>query len=237
MTSAYLYLRVSTDDKGQNPENQEHSCRELAAANGFEVIEVFTEEKSAWQSYNRPVFDAMLDKAKRDGVKIIIVWDYDRVYRDRKKLLELVGTYKKLYGIKIYSVRQRFMEDLLKLDGTIGELVYDVMLNFFGWIAEEESRKKSERVKLAVTTKYGKTVSKAGKKWGRPSLSDYYKKQITDMKAGGKTTAGIARELKMSETTIRKYLKSTENTKAQNEGITSKNKGDINEPISVGGGV
>jgi DNA invertase Pin-like site-specific DNA recombinase len=206
----FLYLRVSTDDKGQDPENQEQGCRELAAQlfPGAEV-KVFMEEKSAWQSYNRPVFDELLTEARNSGVKAIVVWDYDRVYRDRKKLLELVGTYKKLYGIKIYSVRQRFMEDLLKLDGTIGELVYDVMLNFFGWIAEEESRKKSERVKLAVTKKYGATMSKNGKRWGRPKLSDYYRKQIVEMRAEGQSISAIARALGKAENTIRKYIKET----------------------------
>lgn len=163
-------------------------------------VEVFTEEKSAWQSYNRPVFDSMLDRAKREGVKAIVVWDYDRVYRDRKKLLELVGTYRKLYGIKIYSVRQKFMEDLLKMDGTIGELMYDVMLNFYGWIAQEESDKKSMRVKEAY-------ARKKGKNWGRPKLSDYYIQQIKEKVGAGVPILKIARELKMSKNTVKKYLR------------------------------
>lgn len=206
MTDVYVYLRVSTDDKGQDPKNQEVSCLKLI--DDLELGDnpvLFIEERSAWQSYRRPVFERMLKQARDNNVKNIVCWDYDRIYRDRKKLLELVGTYKKFHGIRIYSYRQKFMEDLLRMDGSIGELMYDVMLNFFGWIAEEESRKKSERVKEAYKRKKSRSAGKVN--WGRPSISDYQLKRLKELRGEGKSYREIAEDMQIKKSTVAKYCK------------------------------
>jgi len=62
--------------------------------------------------------------------------------------------------------------------------MFDLMLQIMGWLAEEESIKKSERVKLAIrkTDKYGnriKAISINGKKWGRKEIKN--KQMINDI--------------------------------------------------------
>ena len=48
--------------------------------------------------------------------------------------------------------------------------MHDLMLNIMGWIAQDESDKKSQRVKAAIRIEDGVTKSYKGNKWGRKSL-------------------------------------------------------------------
>jgi hypothetical protein len=52
------------------------------------------------------------------------------------------------------------------------------MINIYGHIAEDESNKKSSRVKIAVRRETGKTLSYKGNKWGRKELGDDIKQAI-----------------------------------------------------------
>jgi DNA invertase Pin-like site-specific DNA recombinase len=55
-------------------------------------------------------------------------------------------------------------------------------LDFLGWVAEDESTKKSGRVKAAVRKSEGKpTMSYKGNKWGRKSLSTQKKNIILEL--------------------------------------------------------
>jgi len=57
----------------------------------------------------------------------------------------------------------------------------DLMLNLLGWMAEDESKKKSERVKASIRFKDGKTLSYKGNKWGRKSLPLQAKNKIISL--------------------------------------------------------
>jgi len=65
--------------------------------------------------------------------------------------------------------------------------MHELMLNLMGWLAEDESKKKSERIKLSIRRVVGKpTKSYKGKKWGRRKLSSPEKKIIQAYKEGKK---------------------------------------------------
>jgi len=59
--------------------------------------------------------------------------------------------------------------------------MFNLMLSIMGWLAEEESNKKSERVKAVRTEQEGQTFSKYGKKWGRKSIDN--KRLIEEIKS------------------------------------------------------
>ena len=62
-------------------------------------------------------------------------------------------------------------------------VLWDFMIQQAGETAEEESKKKSERVKLAVVRKEGKeTKSYKGNKWGRKSISTQAINKIIKLK-------------------------------------------------------
>ena len=155
-----VYLRVSTEE--QEPENQRGECLELVRLKGFPEPEVFLERASAWnQSHARPVFESLLRRAKEGEFSHIVVWDFDRLYRNRVKCVELVRGFNAL-GIGIHSVRQSYLDDVQKIPAPFNDWVYDLLIKVIAWIAEEESNKRSDRVKIAF--------KKKPEGWGRPEV-------------------------------------------------------------------
>ena len=80
------------------------------------------------------------------------------------------------------------------------------MLQIMGWLAEEESSKKSERVKAAVRHKQGKTLSYRGNKWGRKSLSKQKVRKILNLQSNNKSMRAIALELGISLGSVHKTI-------------------------------
>ena len=207
MSKAFIYLRVSTDDKGQDPELQLKDCLNLV---GDLEYEVFQEKVSAWRVKDRPIFDTMVKRSISEKVGVIVVWDLDRLYRNRLKMVSFVKEMSKA-NIKVKSTRQKWLENLHQIPYPWNEIVFDLVINIIGWMAEEESLKKSERVKLAVTTKHGRTVSKNGNKWGRPGVSQYTKAKIRELRATDLSYRAIAEEMNIKKSTVAKYSKEVKN--------------------------
>ncbi len=190
-----IYIRTSTEE--QEPKNQIAECERLAESLNIKDIEIIEEQKSAYKDEKkRTEFNKILDDIKKGRVSNIICWDLDRLYRNRKKLLEFFQICK-LYSTKIYSCRQQFINEMQNLKLPTGfEFIKDMMtdnfLQFLGWIAEEESSKKSERVKLAVRRGNGKTKSYKGNKWGRRTLSKKTIKEVLELSSQGLKIREIA---------------------------------------------
>jgi len=69
----------------------------------------------------------------------------------------------------------------------------DLTLNLLGWMAEDESKKKSDRIKQAVIKIPGKeTKSYKGNRWGRKGISDKVKQEILEAKKNGMSIREIA---------------------------------------------
>ena len=71
--------------------------------------------------------------------------------------------------------------------------IWDFMIQQAGEQAEEESKKKSDRVKLAVRKESGTTKSYKGNKWGRKLLK--VDKEIIELREKGKTMREICNEV------------------------------------------
>lgn len=200
MKPTIIYLRTSTEE--QNPENQLKDCKALAERLGLSDYEPLPEKKSAFKdNVEREVFNSIKQSIQEGKIKNLIVWDLDRLYRNRVKLLEFL-TLCKAYNVKVYSFRQEFLNvfDNLELPQGfefLAEMYRNNFLQFLGWIAEEESRKKSERVKLAVRREEGqKTKSYKGNKWGRKSIqTERLKQDILKLKEQGLTLREIAKQV------------------------------------------
>ena len=168
MGKTIIYLRTSTED--QNPENQKKDCVNLAEKLNLEYYESFSEKKSAFKdSVKRDVFENIKKLIEKGKIENLIVWDLDRIYRNRKKLVSFF-TLCKNYNCKIYSFRQEWLESLNNIQEPFNEIIYNLMLQVMGWLAEDESIKKSKRIKIAVRKKNGITKSYRGNKWGRKTI-------------------------------------------------------------------
>jgi DNA invertase Pin-like site-specific DNA recombinase len=161
-----VYIRTSTED--QEPENQ---IREIETISGNNYS-LFQDKQSAWKDdKERHEFERLRTKIKEHQIEDLYVWDWDRLFRNRKKLKEFFQ-FCSIYKCHIHSFRQSFFETFYKIPSPFDEIMQELFLNLLGWMAEDESTKKSQRVKLAVRKTEGKpTKSYKGNKWGRKNIS------------------------------------------------------------------
>lgn len=185
-----IYIRTSTDE--QEPENQIKSCQKLCEGE----YELFQDKQSAFtDKKDREGFEKAKRAIKFKRITHFIVWDLDRIYRNRKKLKEFF-LFCKLHDCEIHSVNQQWLEELHKIPAPFNEIMHDLMLNLMGWLGEDESRKKSNRVKLAVRRVDGKpTKSYKGNKWGRKSIGKKATNQVLELNKQGVSIRKIAEQV------------------------------------------
>jgi DNA invertase Pin-like site-specific DNA recombinase len=201
-----IYLRTST--KEQNPELQRQQCIDFCKNLNLEVIEIVSEQGSAYKLEKvRPLWEKVQERAKKEKLDIVL-WRYDRCFRNRQEFFKFMKIMFEVYGKKVYSVTEpsilKFWEmmdkshsdnpifnELLK---NMFKAIWDFMIQQAGEEAEEESRKKSDRVKLAVVKEVGKpTKSYKGNKWGRKAIK--IDEKIIKLYKEGKTMREICKEI------------------------------------------
>ena len=151
--TAGLYARVSTDDKGQDPEVQLAPMRDLAAARGWTVAE-YVDHASAADLRGRREWRHLLEDARRHRMDLVLVWKLDRFARsalDALQWLQLLDG----AGVGLKIVTQ-------DLDTTTssGRLVFTVLAA----VAEMERELIRERVKAGMAR-----ARHRGQRIGRPS--------------------------------------------------------------------
>lgn len=193
-----IYIRTSTEE--QTPELQLKDCEALAQKLELKEYEVIPDKQSAWKdNVEREGFEKLKKEIEQGKIKNLLCWDLDRLYRNRKKLIAFFQLCK-VYGCKIYSARQEWLEGLNKIQEPFNEIMFDLMLSIMGWLAEDESTKKSMRVKNAVVRKDKqgnliKAISYKGKKWGRKALSHNVITQVLELHKQGLSIRNIAKQV------------------------------------------
>jgi len=200
-----IYIRNSKSDK--EPRIQLGSIYKIAP----QEAEIYEEKKSAWKNQEkRTVFNEIINLIKKNKVSNIYVFDLDRIYRNRKNLVSFFKLCK-IYKTKIHSYRQDWINNINNIEPPFNDIMFDFLINILGWIAEDESNKKSERIKNAVKKKNNTTISYKGNKWGRKKLSPQKTKYIRDY---------ICNNPNMS---LRQIAKNTNSTKSTVYRILSQN--------------
>lgn len=145
MIPAAIWLRVSTDE--QDAKNQLTAVTRFCAAHNLEIVKTYEILDSAWNGgkdgglYQRALRQAQ-DDAWRGEFGAIVVWALDRITRaGAEDTLRLVRTFDER-GATMLSVEEFWLN-------TTSE-VKDVLVAFAGWSAQQESKRKSQRVKLAI---------------------------------------------------------------------------------------
>lgn len=195
-----IYIRTSTEE--QNPYNQLKECENICPA-GYVL---YKDQQSAWkEEKERPGFKDLRTDIKSNKIDDLYVWDLDRIYRNRKKLVEFFQ-FCKMYKCKVHSVRQAFFEQIHNMPEPFNEAMHDFMLHIMGWMAEDESKKKSMRVRAAIRVKEDGAYSYKGNKWGRKQVSTFKKNQIMKLREDGLSIRNISKELNISIGAVHKYL-------------------------------
>ena len=79
-TTCAIYARVSTTDKGQDPENQLFQLREYAARSGWRISKEYIDHASG-KSGERDAFKQLFEDAARRLFDVVVVWALDRFTR------------------------------------------------------------------------------------------------------------------------------------------------------------
>ena len=144
-----LYARVSTDDKGQDPEVQLGKLRKWAEARKYDIFEEYVDQASGGNP-RRPALDLLLADARRHEFDAILITKLDRMMRSTRNLLNVLEL---LDG---YSVALICSDQDIDTKSPVGKLLFTVL----GAIAEFERDLISSRVKdgMAKAKAEGKHV-------------------------------------------------------------------------------
>ena len=126
---AALYLRVSTTE--QNVDNQLPALEAYADSRGWQIVEVYQENKSAWKSGHQKELARLLADCRngRHRVDVVLVWALDRLSREgAAAILNLINTFK-AYGIRVISYQESWTES----PGAIGEVLYAMPVGLPRW--------------------------------------------------------------------------------------------------------
>jgi DNA invertase Pin-like site-specific DNA recombinase len=186
-----IYACVSTKDKGQDTENQLHQLCAFAEQHGS-IYKVYTDQESGGKA-DRTEFKHLLLEAYQKKFDLVVFWHLDRFSREGA-----LATLRYLKELKDHGVNYRsFTEPYLNSLGPFG----DVIVSMLATIAAQDLIKISENTKAALAKKKA-----AGMVLGAPTKSAETVEQVRRLKGGGASNQAIARALKMSPSTVAKYL-------------------------------
>ncbi|MFY9838343.1 MAG: recombinase family protein [Xanthobacteraceae bacterium] len=192
-----IYARVSTDDKGQDPENQLRELRAWAVNSGHGISGEYVDYESGRKGADkRKQFAALFDDAAKRKFDCVLFWALDRF--SREGMMQTVLHLQRLssYGIAFHSYTEAHL-------ATDNELVRNVLLALLSSLAKVEAQKISER------TKAGMARARAnGIRIGRPKLGLELRQKIAQRAAKGETPYSIAKALGIDQHTAVKYGRS-----------------------------
>lgn len=184
-----LYARVSTLDKGQDPETQLVQLRQYAQARNFEIVTEYIDYASG-TSEDRIQYKLMMDAAKKRKIDVVLVWRYDRFARSTQALVNALKEFQSL-GIDFISYQEN-------IDTTTptGELIFHVMAS----LAQFESSLISQRVKAGMAR-----AKAQGKHIARPPLAKHLQTKILALQKEGLSMNKISKTLGIAYGTVYNY--------------------------------
>jgi len=193
MSKKYIFIRTSTAD--QEPELQLKDIVTNFELTDYEIIE---EKDSAYKENSKRVeFEKLKKLMYANKVAELYVWDLDRLFRNRKRLIEFLQLCNHT-KTSLFSFNQKWLQSIQNIQSPFNEIMFDLMIQIMGWLAEDESKKKSNRVKMAVVKTDGKpTVSYKGNRWGRKPLSKQVINKIWELHKSGLSIRQIASQVKI----------------------------------------
>jgi DNA invertase Pin-like site-specific DNA recombinase len=189
-----IYARVSTDDKGQDPENQLGELRAWCAAAGHTINREFVDYESGRKGADRrKQFAALFDDAAKRKFDCVLFWALDRFSREG-----MAQTIIHLQRLSSYDIAfHSYSEPHLATDN---ELVRNILLALLSSLAKVEAQKISERTRAGMARAKAK-----GMRIGRPKLGLDLRQKIAQRAAKGETPYAIAKALGIDRHTASKY--------------------------------
>jgi DNA invertase Pin-like site-specific DNA recombinase len=192
MKPAFIYARVSTTDKEQDPRPQLIEMMNACSLHGW-PHESFVDEVSSGK--RRPELEKMLAKAYRGECSVILCRHFDRIARSTRELLEILDELR-ARNVDFISLNQQ-------VDTTTphGKLLFTMIAAF----AEFERSMIRERVNLGLAAARAR-----GTRLGRPRrVADALK--IHTLRSTGASWRAIGKETGVSPETARRIFRNSPN--------------------------
>lgn len=189
-----IYARISTADKGQDPENQLRELRVWCANAGHELVREYVDRESGRNgTAKRKQFAALFDDAAKRKFDCVLFWALDRF--SREGMVPTIRHLERLhsYGVGFHSYTEAHL-------GTDNELVRNILLALLSSLAKLEAQKIGERTKAGMAR-----ARASGKRIGRPGIDAAVKRKISAMAAKGASAYAIGKQLGIDRHTAAKY--------------------------------
>ncbi len=184
-----IYCRCSTAE--QTVSLQLEGLREYAALRELEVVDESVDRGVRGARAKRPGLDRLLAAARRFQIDVVPVWKLDRLGRNLRHLLTILGELEEL-GVRFVS-----LDDGIDTSTAVGRL----FMQMRGAFAEYELAQIRERTKAGVAA-----ARRRGKRLGRPRVHVPIARAQVLLGRGLSMTA-VARELGVSRSTLRRAVK------------------------------
>ena len=210
MRRAVILGRVSQEDrrggrKVQDPRSQVRALRAAADRLAWRVVDVVELRQSAWDEASaREVQERVLEPIRQGKADTIMVWALDRlIRRDPLETMLFINRLEKHYGAALYSLQEPFLSTAA--DPEIRKLLLPIV----AWIAEQESRRRAERVREKVRSKRIQAANLGERAtWGRGRLATP-KEISTVLESGrrGRSVREIASRTGLSKSQVQRILR------------------------------
>lgn len=182
-----LYARVSTSDKGQDPEMQLRELRAHAQTQGWTIAEEYIDHGFSGAKDSRPALNRLMVDAQAQKFDALLVWKLDRFSRSLKHLITSLET---LAACKVAFVSLR---DNLDLTTAAGRLMFQMI----GAFAEFEREITRERVRAGLRNARAK-----GATLGKPRRTDIDIEKVTSLRAQRVSWREISKRLRIPVSTL-----------------------------------
>jgi DNA invertase Pin-like site-specific DNA recombinase len=186
--SVALYARVSTFDKGQNPEMQLRELRAHAQAQGWTIFSEYVDHGISGSKDSRPALNRMMADAQAKQFDAVLVWKLDRFSRSLKHLINSLET------LAVSAVSFVSLRDNLDLSTAAGRLMFQMI----GAFAEFEREITRERVRAGLQHARSK-----GKTLGRKARTDIDVSALVALRDAGMSWRKIAAQTGIPMATVR----------------------------------
>lgn len=179
ITSVALYARVSTLDKGQDPEMQLRELRAHAQTQGWTVYSEYIDKGISGSKDSRPQLNRMMADAQARKFDAVLCWKLDRFSRSLKHLINSLET------LAVSAVSFVSLRDNLDLTTAAGRLMFQMI----GAFAEFEREITRERVRAGLQNARAK-----GKQLGAKARTDIDFSEIRRLRDSGLSWREIAKQ-------------------------------------------
>ena len=185
---------MSTEDKGQDPENQLLQLRQWCERMGYPVVREYVEQENGSKGVEyRKKLAEMFEGAARREFDLLLVWSLDRFSREG-----MAATVAHMQRLASHGVAFRsFTEEHLS---TENELVRNILLAVLASLAKLEREKISQRTKAGLERARAK-----GKILGRPKFSDGDREKLRKALDRGESWHAVSKKTRIPYATVKKH--------------------------------